>query len=114
MQPEHMNKAAFSRAVQQQFHGDQAAFALRMIMSLEDLSLSNLRFVDFMQDFTVNEQGMCKHCDILQQLTVEQLQLVHQFLYIVKASCPACFTEQLHDAFAKIHVLLHKKALLSA
>lgn len=112
MQPH--NKAAFSRAVQQAFQETHTTFALRMIMSLEDLTLANLRFVDFMQDFTANAQGICKHCDTLQQLSVEQLQLVHQFLYIVKACCPACFTEQLHDACARIAILLHKKTLLPA
>ena len=108
------NNAAFSRAVQQAFQETHTSFALRMIMSLEDLSLSNLRFVDFMQDFTANEHGFCKHCDTLEQLSAEQLQLVYQFLYIVKASCPACFTQQLHDACARILVLLHKKTRLPA
>lgn len=109
-----LNKAAFSRSIQQAFQGEHTSFALRMVMSLEDLSLHNLRFVDFMQDFTVNVQGECKHCAILRQLSTNQLQLVKEFLYIVKAFCPACFITQLRDALAKLNILLHKKALLSA
>lgn len=105
--------AAFSRSVQQAFQHEHLSFAMRIVKSLEDPSLRNITFVDFMQDFSTNAHGECKHCDVLQQLSPKQLHIVRQFLQMIKTSCPACFTLQIGHAFQKINTLLHKQQLLS-
>lgn len=94
--------------IQQTFLSEHKQLALRLILSLEDISLHNFTFVDLVQDFAPTAEGLSKNVILLQSLNSRELQLVELFLKEVQSTCPTCFATQVKTGLASIEQLLSK------
>ncbi len=100
------NFQQMSTLIQHTFSIEHKQIAIRLILSLEDISLRNFTFVDFIQDFAPTSTGMSKNLPLLKMLSIKELQLVELFLKVVQSTCPVCFRKQVKTGLASITSLL--------
>ena len=106
MQPKHLAK--LNELIQQHFQHKERQLAIQLIISLDDINLRNLHFVDFMEEFAVGENGMSKNMPKLATLTTMQLSILEKCIYYMKMQCPTCYRKHIETGLLTIqHIRQH-------
>ena len=96
------NYKMLNALIQKTFHTRHRSLAIRLILSLEDISLRNIHFANLMQDLSP-KQGMTKQ---LHHLSVSELRVLHLFFKEIQKNCPDCYKANVILILNRIRLLL--------
>ncbi len=96
------NYKMLNTLIQKTFHTRHRSLAIRMILTLEDISLRNIHFANLMQDLS-SKHVMTKH---LKRLSVSELRVLHLFFKEIQKNCPDCYKANVILLLNRIRLLL--------
>lgn len=98
------NYKVLNTLIQKTFHMKHRSLAIRMILSLEDISLRNIHFANLMQDLSP-KQGVPIQ---LKRLSVSELRVLHLFFKEIQKNCPDCYKANVILIVNRIRLLLNQ------
>jgi hypothetical protein len=98
------NYKMLNTLISKTFHPRHRSLAIRMILTLEDISLRNIHFANLMQDLSPKEGVPLQ----LKRLSVSELRLLHLFFKEIQKNCPDCYKPNVILILNRIRLLLNQ------
>lgn len=98
------NYKTLNTLIQKHFHVRHRSLAIRMILTLEDISLRNIHFANLMQDLSP-KQGVPIQ---LKRLSASELRVLQLFFKEIQKNCPDCYKANVILILNRIRLLLNQ------
>lgn len=98
------NYKMLNTLIQKTFHTRHRSLAIRMILSLEDISLRNIHFANLMQDLSPKHGVPIQ----LKRLSISELRVLHLFFKEIQKNCPDCYKANVILILNRIRLLLNQ------
>ena len=98
------NYKMLNTLIQKTFHTRHRSLAIRMILSLEDISLRNIHFANLMQDLSLKHGVPIQ----LKRLSISELRVLHLFFKEIQKNCPDCYKANVILILNRIRLLLNQ------